>query len=108
MPGRLLQEAARDASTAHAFLDGPLRQGLLPAKLSAESFARQWGVIWLAADIVAQRALLGLLRARARLQAAVSQLLAAREASRREASNQQAAKQLQVRAALSRVMTQHS
>ena len=98
VPGRLLLEAARDAASMHALLDGPLRQGLFPAKLSADALARQWGAVWLAAPAAERRALQRLLNARSRIQAAVAKLLAAREEARSGASSEQTQAKLQVRA----------
>lgn len=97
VPGRLLLEAARDPASMHALLEGPLRQGLFPAKLSAEALARQWGAVWLAAPAAERRALQTLLRARAHIQAAVGRLLAAREEVRGGAASEQAQSKLQVR-----------
>ena len=98
VPGRLLLEAARDVASMHALLDGPLRQGLFPLKLSADALARQWGAVWLAAPAAERRALQRLLIARSRMQAAVGKLLAAREEARSGAGSEQTQAKLQVRA----------
>ena len=106
MPGRLLLEAVRDVGTMHTFLEGPLRQGLFPAKVAPNALARQWGAVWLAAAPGEQRALQALLRARAHMQAALSRLLAAREDARLGSTSAAAQHKLQVRRAPCRFLIQ--
>ena len=78
VPGRLLLEAARSPTTMHVLLDGPLRMGVFPAKMSIESQARQWAAVWLAAGQHERRAVKALLRSRATMQAAIRCILQAR------------------------------
>ena len=78
IPGRLLLEAARSPSTVHVLMDGPLRLGIFPAKVSVESQARQWAAVWLAAGQPERCAVKALLRTRATLQAATLRVLQAR------------------------------
>ena len=80
LPGRLLLEAARNAAAVHSLMDGPLRAGIFPAKMSLESQARQWAAVYLAAGERERRALRTLLRGRSTVQAAVMRLLQARAA----------------------------
>jgi hypothetical protein len=80
LPGRLLLEAARNVTTVHVLLDGPLRMGIFPAKMSLGSQARQWAAVYLAAGERERRALRTLLRTRSTVQAAVTRLLQARAA----------------------------
>lgn len=97
VPGRLLLEAVRNVGTMHTFLEGPMRQGLFPAKLPPQALARQWGAVWLAAKPIEHRALQALLRARALMQGALSRLLAAREEVRSGTGAEEAERKLQVR-----------
>ncbi len=62
----------------HMLLDGPLRMGIFPAKMSFDSQARQWAAVWLAAGQHERSAVVALLRARAALQAATLCMLQAR------------------------------
>ena len=80
IPGRLLLEAARNVTTVHVLLDGPLRMGIFPAKMPLGSQARQWAAVYLAAEERERRALRTLLRTRSTVQAAVTRLLQARAA----------------------------
>jgi len=87
IPGRLLLEAARSPATMHVLLDGPLRMGIFPAKMSFDSQARQWAAVWLAAGHHERSAVTALLRARAALQAATLRMLQARAVESRDSQD---------------------
>jgi hypothetical protein len=46
IPGRLMLEASRDPAFGFTLLDGPLKNGIFPAKLSDAAAAHHWVAIF--------------------------------------------------------------
>lgn len=78
IPGRLLVTASRDTEVYSFILDVVFRNGLFSAKLPVQAAARQWGVVYMHSGEHDRSAIMGVLRAKARVQHDVQSFLTIR------------------------------